>query len=226
MKHVAVLLIALALCACASTPLAERVRDLPEHEQELIQDMLKAKRVMDAGGPLAEQAKVFLQMLNAAMVQELPDAYYHMGVLYAVGIEGLLEADAGMAIRFYRTAGKKDHVNAQYAAALLLTDGRVEPRDHVEAAGWLTKAAMNGHTKAQGRLAYAFYFGRGVPQNYVQFYAWITVALAQNSTAANAAAHRDAVAEMLSPDRLAYAQGLASEYWTRYVVPFMNEKED
>ena len=63
--------------------------------------------------------------------------------------------------------------------------------------------------------------GQGVPENYVQAYAWWSIAVAQGVILAKEG--KAIVKGLMTPNQIAEAQKLSSEYWEKYVVPFQKD---
>ncbi len=84
------------------------------------------------------------------------------------------------------------------------------PLTYAEAMEWYRKAANQGDVNAQ--YVMGFYYARGecVPHDYVQAHMWWNLSAAQGHK--NAAKHRDTVAKRMTPDQIAEAQHLASEW--------------
>lgn len=87
-----------------------------------------------------------------------------------------------------------------------------EKSQPVEAAKWTRQAAELGSSRAQFVLAEHYRTGRGVPQNVERAYFWYALAAAYGEESSEAARRRDAIAESLSPERLASMQSLAAEW--------------
>ena len=70
---------------------------------------------------------------------------------------------------------------SQYRLAVLYHDGKVMPKDYVQAAYWYRKAAEQGHMKAQLYLGLLYFKGYGVPHNYDEAVRWLTLSSEQGS---------------------------------------------
>ena len=66
----------------------------------------------------------------------------------------------------------------------------------------------------QHDLACSYRDGNGVPQDYVQAHMWYSLSVSQSSEAewANRAKNRDLTAQRMTPDQIAEAQRLATEW--------------
>jgi TPR repeat protein len=95
-------------------------------------------------------------------------------------------------------------------------EGQGVPQDYAQARLWLRKAAEQGVVQAQLNLGLMYALGQGVSRYYVQAHMWIN--LASSSDALDAGDHhraiqaRDEVAARMTPDEIAEAQRMASEW--------------
>ncbi len=96
-------------------------------------------------------------------------------------------------------------LRAMYASGLGIT------QNYKEAVKWYTKAAEQGASEAQYNLGAMYAKGQGVPQNYEEAYIWLSLAAAQSDGPKDAQTARDAVATLLTPERLNVAQQSAAE---------------
>lgn len=70
---------------------------------------------------------------------------------------------------------------SQYHLAVLYHDGKVIPKDYVQAAYWYRKAAEQGHDKAQLYLGLLYFKGYGVPKNNDEAVKWLTLSSEQGN---------------------------------------------
>ena len=84
------------------------------------------------------------------------------------------------------------------------------PQDFAEALRLWQLAAEQGHAKAKGNLGFMYDEGRGVPQSNVLAHMWNNLAAADGLE--GAAANRELVAELMTPEQIAEAQRLAREW--------------
>jgi len=82
------------------------------------------------------------------------------------------------------------------------------------AAAWFRKAAEQGDAGAQFNLGNMYDQGKGVAQDYAQAVEWYRKAAKQGY--ADAAKHRDKLAEKMTPGQVAKAQRLASEWMKKH----------
>jgi TPR repeat protein len=97
--------------------------------------------------------------------------------------------------------------------------GQGVPRDFVEAAKWLHKAAEQGSAKAQAGLGILYENGMGVSQDYVQAYLWDSLALANPSLSSSqlnlpaiVQSDLEGLTNKMTPAQIAEAQKLVREW--------------
>jgi len=91
--------------------------------------------------------------------------------------------------------------------------GEGVPQDYQEARKWYTKAAEQGEAYAQYALGRLYAEGDGVPKDLVQSHKWFNIAAAQGDSGAEE--HRDALTLQMTPELIAEAQRLSSEFWEK-----------
>ena len=101
--------------------------------------------------------------------------------------------------------------SAQHFLGKMYQNGEGVPRDSVQAAKWFRLAADQGHTGAQFYLGGMYASGEGVPRDYVQAYKWFAIC-SKSAEGAFAEASRTDVAAKMTPQQIAEAQRLASEW--------------
>ena len=79
-----------------------------------------------------------------------------------------------------------------------------------EAVKWFQRAADQGNAIAQSILAASYANGEGAEKNFVEAYKWYNLASAQGNISATTA--RDNLAASMTPDQIAEAQRLSSEF--------------
>jgi len=123
--------------------------------------------------------------------------------------------DYAAAVQIFRSLAEGGDAGAQYSLGWMYATGEGIPRNDKQALFWFRKAAEQGNIKAQSAIAGMYSFGVGVPTDYVLAYMWANVAAARER---NAARHdmdvklRDDAAARMTPDQIAEAQRLASEW--------------
>ena len=109
---------------------------------------------------------------------------------------------------------------AQTALALLWLQ---QGEDTEAAAALLIQAATAGDPQAQLRLGQLFTTGSGVALDYVQAHSWLNIAAA--SGAAEAAKHRDVVAQLMTFEQIAEAQTAARDFFdSASVLPSLDSQ--
>jgi TPR repeat protein len=140
---------------------------------------------------------------------------YILGFTYEYG-KGVLQ-NYSDALIWYRRAADQGHPQAQSNLGQMYELGRGVGQDFAKAAKWYSRAADQGWAQAQSNLGLMYEKGRGVPQDYVQAHKWMTLVLsgipASESDQPNqAAASLDRVAAAMTPEQIAEAKRLASEW--------------
>jgi TPR repeat protein len=87
-------------------------------------------------------------------------------------------------------------------------------RDYAEAANWYRKSAEQGNIYAQASLGILYHSGKGLPHDDLQSEVWLTVSAAHapKDVYDTIAEMRDSVAHHLTPQQIAEAQKLASNW--------------
>src|SRR5271157_3614753 len=156
------------------------------------------------GGVL--KASRFLTGVIVAVL--LPD-----GSAMAGGLEDCAAAynrrDYAAAIQLCRPLAEQGDARAQTSLAGMYYNGQGVEQDYAEAAKWLRKAAEQGYAPAQADLGVMYWNGQGVPQDVVAAYMWLNLAATQEPDAVR---ERDVAASQMTPDEIAEAQRLASEW--------------
>jgi hypothetical protein len=130
--------------------------------------------------------------------------------IFGVGVEkNSLEA-----LKWYRRAADQGNANAQFMVGLMYDQGTDIPQDYIEAAKCYCKAAEQGNAPAQSNLGWMYADGKGVTQDYVQAHMWFNLSAAgsKGKEYEEAAKYRDVVAEKMTPQQIAEAQRLATEW--------------
>jgi hypothetical protein len=131
-----------------------------------------------------------------------PVAEYKLSRMYARG--NGVETDKKKAQMWLERAAQHGNSDAQYELGNALREGFGVVQDYERAVKWLQQAAMSGHADAQYSLAQMYRSGMGVPTDNAKAYVWFNLAAAHD--VAGAAAQRDAVLRVLSPDEILEAQ--------------------
>jgi hypothetical protein len=134
-----------------------------------------------------------------------PAAEYKLSRMYARG--DAVEADKIKAQTWLERAAQHGNSDAQYELGNALREGFGVVQDYERAAKWLRLAAMSGHADAQYALGQMYRSGMGVRSDNAKAYMWFNLAAAND--VAGAAAQRDSVLRVLSPDEILAAQSEA-----------------
>jgi len=159
-----------------------------------------------------------LRLLRPLADKGNAEAQYGLGDIYLYA-EGFPHDDAEGA-KWYLRAAEQGHAGAQNSLGGLHLIGRGVSEDSVEAAKWKRRAAEQGHAIAQNDLATYYTLGSGVPRDYVQAFMWFELAAARFSPSQKerkqfALENRDYLATSMTPEQIAEARRLASEWKPR-----------
>ncbi|BEQ16030.1 tetratricopeptide repeat protein [Desulfoferula mesophila] len=155
-------------------------------------------------GDYATAIKIFLSLAEQGDAQNQNT----MGVMYFFG-KGVPQ-DYKKAIFWYRKAAEQGFVESQASLGEMYENGQGIPQNYKKAAYWYNKAAEQGNVGAQYNLGYLYANGEGVPQNYIKAHMWFNLAAAQGIELAQKG--RDMIAAKMTPQQIAEAQRLASEW--------------
>ncbi len=135
---------------------------------------------------------------------------------FEAGLDAANRGDYATALKEWRPLAEQGDADAQFHLGLMYDFGEGVAQDRTEAAKWFHLAAEQGHAPAQSFLGLLYMWGgEGVTQNYVLAHMWSSLAAARlrPSELHDKAAHnRDLVATQMTPEQLAEAQRLASEW--------------
>jgi TPR repeat protein len=93
--------------------------------------------------------------------------------------------------------------------------GHGAAQDYAQALVWHRKAAEQGHAGAQHKLGVMYRDGHGVTQDCIRAHMWFNLATSRathTATRDQVAKNRDRAAAMMTPDQIAEAQRMASEW--------------
>ena len=159
-----------------------------------------------------------LDELRARAEQGDADAQADLGFRYSQGC-GVREDDVE-AVRWYRLAADQGHAGAMnslgylYGAPDVFAGGERVPQDYAEAVRWYRLAAEQGGADGMFSLGVMYLDGTGVPQDDVQAHMWFNLMASRttDSERGNAVRNLDRVECRMTPDQLAEALRLASEW--------------
>lgn len=114
------------------------------------------------------------------------------------------------AVNWFRKAAAQGNSIAEDNLGIYYENGKGIDRDLAEAVNWYRKAADQGNSRAQDNLSRMYEQGRGVQQDLVQAHVWANLAAGRGVDAARV--RRDELSGKLTPEQLALAQKLATEW--------------
>ena len=136
-----------------------------------------------------------------------PVAQNNLGILYLDG-KGVKQ-DTSEALRYLSLSAASGSALGQNNLGGLYREGKGVPRDYSKAAQWFTASAGQGNAAAMYNLGLMYELGQGMKAEPFHAYMWYALAAEQNNVA-NAAAHRDALWNRMTPAAQKQAQGLAA----------------
>ena len=121
-------------------------------------------------------------------------------------MEAFEQGDFDTALREWRPAAEEGMVEAQYNLALIYYHGNGIPVDLEQAHQWYLRAAEQNYVRAQYRVAEMYEKGEGLRKDLIQAYFWFRVAGKEKYS--DARKRRRKVAQMMTPEQIAYADML------------------
>ncbi len=91
------------------------------------------------------------------------------------------------AMRWYRIAAEKGHLESQNNVGMFYLTGMGVPKDVAEGVKWLRKAADRGHEAAQRNMGIMYLQGIGVPQDRAEAIRWLRKAAEKGDDEAKSA---------------------------------------
>jgi localization factor PodJL len=152
------------------------------------------------GREVAKDLPMAVEWYRRAAEGGLAVAQYRFASLHERG-QGV-ERDLDEAMKWYQRAADQGNVGAMHNLAVLLSEG--DDADHARAVEWFLAAANYGVKDSQYNLGVIYARGLGQQADLGESYKWFAVAAAAGD--ADAAARRDEVAGMFTPDQLASAR--------------------
>lgn len=162
---------------------------------------------MGWGGATKDAAEA-VKWYQKAADQNYAPAQCRLGECYAQG-QGVPKDDAE-AVKWYQKAAEQNSDEAQYKLGTCYDFGMGVPEDAAEAVKWYIKAANQGDLFSEWFLGNDYKNGHGVAIDLVEAYKWLNLASAQGWTMATT--DRDALAASMTPDQIAEAQRLSTEF--------------
>jgi localization factor PodJL len=146
-----------------------------------------------------------------AAEKDLAVAQYKIGSFYEKG--NGVQRNVAQAESWYDRAAEQCNAAAMHNLGVLLAMGASGATDNETAAHWFLKAAEFGVTDSQFNMGILAAKGIGMEQDLKEGYKWF--ALVADAGDEDAAAKRDEIAELLSPDQLEKAQAAATLWRAR-----------
>ncbi len=121
-----------------------------------------------------------------------------------------VRGDYGKALSDLEFLANGGEARAQYDLGLMYDRGDGVQQSDAKAMYWYERAAAQGEPRAQYNLGLMYLNGQGVSQDPVKAYYWISLSANRGNVRARDA--RDYVAEKMSTEQIAAANGLIKEY--------------
>ncbi|HEX8554560.1 MAG TPA: tetratricopeptide repeat protein [Sphingomonas sp.] len=189
-----------------------------------VEDQLSLGESYYLGRGTQQDFTLAARWFTAAAAQGRPEAQYNLGIMSAAG-RGVPQ-DPAAAMRWYMKAADQGYLPAQQKLGLMFLGGEGVPASAPEAARWLHIASAKGSAWAQAQLGALYAAGTGVPASNAEAYFWLDLAVDRlPATPVDPASKRPsgvdreqaiilrgAAAAKLSPQQLAEARQLSSEW--------------
>jgi uncharacterized protein len=179
-----------------------------------------ARETADAAYHAYQEGRYQAALRLARPLAEAGDARAQsiLGLLYYHG-QGV-QQDFAAAATWLRKAANQDDADAQSHLGVMFFQGQGVPQDKTEAMKWFRSAADLGDAEAQYNLGLTYAKGEGGEPDNVRAHMWFNLAAARLPPSdigdRNAAAKgRDLVAAKMTPQQIAEALRLASEWQPR-----------
>lgn len=138
------------------------------------------------------------------------EAQFRMGKLYREGNASSVFYDK--ALEWYQKSAAQGYAPAQTDLAGMHYLGLGTAKNLEEAAKLTKMAADSGYLAAVANMGTMYEEGSGVPQNNVSAYMWYSLAVSGDEQNKILLAKRDALAAKMTPEQIAEAKKLASEW--------------
>jgi len=165
----------------------------------------------DMGQGVAQDSAKAVEWYRKSAEQGNADAQWSLGVAYDVGSG--VPKNHTKAVEWYRKSAEQGNAGGQVALGEMYDTGDGVPKDYAKAVEWERKSAEQGGAAAQGDLGAMYENGQGVAQDYVEAYKWFVLAAAQGLP--DAKKEMDTLSQQMTPDQIAEAQTLASQWKPR-----------
>lgn len=130
--------------------------------------------------------------------------------------------DERIAAQWFEKAARHNQIEAQYRYGMALLEGKGVVQDYKTAFYWLEKAAQLGQAQAQDALGDMYNSGIAINRDIERAYLWFNLAAAQGLEAA--AASRDLVVKLLTPNQIAAMQAEAIRISRGYRSTYLEDE--
>ena len=134
---------------------------------------------------------------------------------FQAGLEAAERGDYATALKEWRPLAERGDTFAQYNLGRMYYYAKGVTQDYAAAVQWFRLAAEQGDALAQYNLGVMYGNKNGVSQDYVQAHMWLNIAashLPPGEVRDLAVNNRDLVEKQMTPEQIAEAQRLASEW--------------
>jgi len=121
-----------------------------------------------------------------------------------------VQKDEEQAARWYESAAKKGHAEAQYNLGCMYADGKGVKKSPEDALRWIRASASQGYEPAQSRFGTMYAGGNGIAQDHRLAYFWLNIAYLHGDKSVEKL--RAAEAAKLTPEVVA-STDQASQNW-------------
>ena len=168
--------------------------------------------IYDRGEGTSQDYVEAAKWYRKAADQGYAPAQFNLGVMYDKG-EGVAQ-DYVEAIKWYRKAADKGFEPAYFNLGVKYDNGQGVAQNFTEAVRWYRKAAYQGWDAAHFNLGHAYANGRGIPKDYALAHMYYNFSISHGSREdqERRAKARDDVAQKLTPQQLADAQQMGTEW--------------
>ena len=138
-----------------------------------------------------------------------------MAADFQTGLEAYKRGNYATALEEWRPLAEQGLARAQHDLGFMYDNGEGVAQDHSEAARWYRLAAEQGLAEAQNNLGVLYEDGESDTRDNVKALMWYSLAAARfppGEDRDTAVRNRKIVATQMTPEQLAEAQRLASEW--------------
>lgn len=187
----------------------------PLAEQGDPQAQASLGEMYDSGQGVPQDYSQALKWSRLAAAQGEAVAQNNLGSMYING-HGVPRDDVAAA-KWYRKGADQGLAESQFNLGAMYYNGQGVPKDYVMAVMWYRKSADQDYSPAQLNLGLMYVNGQGVRPDYVQAHMWLNLAAtgfpaSDKEGSGEATKDRDLLAARMTPEQIAEAQKLASEW--------------